>query len=408
VSRLVGRHSPLLAALALLFHPAVLGAQVLTELPSAGLQSDAAVTPPLPSPAPQPAAALAIAPGDDIAAEVGTRIAIRVQNPNSHDKLNDVGSNAEADVVLSGQVHPLLRWQAGFIGSYGDPAATTTTSAAILDLVAKAEFTDAFNLWLGRMPIPSDRASLSTVWAIAPWTLPGRYEDYAPTAPAVARPAAGPRQGDNDRGDGVTLWGQLGGGRFKYYLGAFGLDAPTTSPLYSARINLSLLNPEPGFRSASTYYGAKDVLAFGAGVQHQTSGSLPAAGSTATPVDFNELNADLLFEKNGGTAGVLDLEGEIAKLWGHNEAASYQFFALASYLVPIDIGIGRFQPLLRVQHAGKGSAADADDSTRIDAELGYLIDGHHARLVSVYQYTKVHGQTENAIVFGLQLLSHTK
>jgi hypothetical protein len=403
VDRIVGKLAPLFAALALVLFSDRLAAQVLTELPDAAPAGDVTATPPLPAPA--PAAALAAAAGEEITAQVGTRVAVRVQNPNARDKLNDVGSNAEADVVLFGQVHPFLKWQAGFIGSYGDPAAPTAHSAAILDLVAKVEFADAFNLWLGRMPIPSDRASLSTVWAIAPWALPGSYDDYAPVAPAVARPPAGPRQGDNDRGDGVTLWGQFGGGRFKYYLGAFGLDTPTTSPLYSARINLSLLNPEPGFRSASTYYGAKDVLAFGAGVQHQTGGSLPAVATAATS-DFNELNADLLFEKNGGTAGVLDLEGEIAKLWGDNETASYQFFALASYLVPIDIGFGRFQPLLRIQHAGKGSATDADDSTRVDAQLGYLIDGHHARLVSVYQYTKAHSQTENAVIFGLQLLSH--
>ncbi len=403
--RIVGRLAPLFAALVLVSFSARLRAQVVTELPDAAPAGDMAAAPPWPAPA--PAAALARAASQEITAQVGTRVAVRVQNPNARDQLNDVGSNAEADIVLSGQVHPFLRWQAGFIGSYGDPTAPASHSAAILDLVAKVELADAFNLWLGRMPIPSDRASLSTVWAIAPWTLPGRYDDYAPIPPAVARPPAGPRQGDNDRGDGVTLWGQIGGGRFKYYLGAFGLDTPTTSPLYSARINLSLLNPEPGLRSASTYYGAKDVLAFGAGAQHQTGGSLPSV-VTAAAGDFNELNADLLFEKNGGTAGVLDLEGEIAKLWGDNETASYQVFALASYLVPIDIGFGRFQPLLRVQHAGKGAAADTDDSTRIDAQLGYLIDGQHARLVSVYQYTKVHSQTENAVIFGLQLLSHTK
>jgi hypothetical protein len=405
VDRIVGKLAPLLAALALVLFPAHVRAQVLTELPDAAPTGD--VAPPPPLPAPSPAAALTTATGEEITAQVGTRVAVRLQNPSARDKLNDVGSNAEADVVFSGQVQPFLKWQAGFIGSYGAPAVSTANSAAILDLVAKVEFADAFNLWLGRMPIPSDRTSLSTVWAIAPWTLPGSYNDYAPALPAVARPPVGPRQGDNDRGDGVTLWGQFGGGRFKYYLGAFGLDTPTTSPLYSARINLSLLNPEPGFRSASTYYGAKDVLALGAGVQHQTGGSLPAV-ATAAASDFNELNADLLFEKNGGTAGVLDLEGEIAKLWGDNETASYQFFALASYLVPIDIGFGRFQPLLRIQHAGKGAAVDADDSTRVDAQLGYLIDGQHARLVSVYQFTKAHGQTENAVIFGLQLLSHGK
>jgi hypothetical protein len=363
------------------------------------------------------ASASPIAFGDTIAAQVGTRAALRVENPNagSRDKLNDTGAEGEADVAFWGRVHPYLAWQAGFIGYFGAPA--TANTAALLDLVAKLEIADALNLWVGRMPVPSDRSSLSTVWGIAPWTLPGRYDAFAPTVGTNARPAPGPRQFDNDRGDGATLWGQMGGGRFKYYLGAFGLDQPNTSPLYSGRLALSLLNPEPGFRTSSTYFGNKDVLAVGVGAQHQTQGSLAPAlptvpGAlvpTALPAgDFNELNADALFEKNGGAAGILDIEGAASKLWGKGELASTQFFALVSYLIPVEIGIGRLQPLVRIQHAGKGSAADAGDFTSADAQLGYVIDGFHARLVGVYQYAKVQGQTQNAILFGLQLLTHTR
>jgi hypothetical protein len=379
-------------------------------VPDAGLGADAQPTfsqsaAPLPTAAP-------LGTGDSISAQVGTRVALRVENPNagSRDKLNDVGAEGEADVVFWGQVHPYLRWQAGFVGSLGP--LEETTSAALLDLVAKLEFSDAFNVWIGRMPVPSDRASLSTVWAIAPWTLPGHYDAFAPTAAANARSTPGPRQWNNDRGDGATLWGQVRGGRLKYYLGLFGLDQPNTSPLYSGRLALSLLDPEPGFRSSSAYYGTKDVLSLGVGAQHQADGSLaPTAAPTATllPVsNFNELNVDLLFEKNGGMAGVLDLESAFAKLWGKGELASYQFFALASYLMPIEIGIGRFQPLLRIQHAGKGRAPDAGDFTSIDAQLGYIIDGFHARLLGVYQYAKVQGKTENALLLGLQLLTHAR
>jgi hypothetical protein len=348
--------------------------------------------------------------GEAIAAQVGTRVALRLENPNpgSRNKLNDVGAEGEAEVVFWGQVHPYLKWQAGFIGAFASPAATTTT-AALLDLVAKLELADAFNLWLGRMPIPSDRASLSTKWAIAPWTLPGRYDPFASIATADSRPTPGPRQGDAyDRGDGATLWGQFRGGRFKYYVGVFGLDQPNTSPLYSGRLALSLLNPEPGFRSSSAYFGTKDILAVGVGAQHQTGGSVAPPAAALPASDFNELNADLLFEKNGGMAGVLNLEGAFAKLWGKGELASYQFFALVSYLMPVDIGVGRFQPLVRVQHAGKGSAPDAGDFTSADAQLGYIIDGLHARLLGMYQYAKVQGNTENAILLGVQLLSHAR
>jgi len=359
---------------------------------------------------PTPPAATAAPTTDSfpVNAQVGTRLAIRVQNPNlgSRDKLDDVGSDGEADVVLWGQLHPFVKWQAGFVGSYG---LGTNTRADVLDLVAKVEIAEALNLWVGRMPMPADRSSLSTVWALPTWNAPGRYSAHPPVSPLdTTRPWPGPRYGDYGRGDGVTVWGQLRGGRLKYYAGVFDLDQPDQSPLYTARLNLSLINPEPGYRSSSGYYGNKNVLALGVGAQHKTSGSLPASGLRVLATDFNEVNTDLFFEMNGGAAGVVNVESSFAKVWADDELASYQVMGLASYLVPIDVGIGRFQPLLRCQFAGSGKAADATSFTGIDAQLGYIVDGYNARLLAVYQWAKLQGRRENAILFGLQLLSHAK
>lgn len=382
--------------------PASLLAQTPLDQPDAGPATDAGtVLPPAPAIAPQVATPASPSPLAELpVAQVGTRLAVRVQNPNSPDKFNDAGSNGEAEVVLLGRVHPFLKWQAGFLGTYGAPGATAT-SATVLDLVGKIELADAFNLWIGRMPIPSDRASLSTEWALGPWTMPGSYGYYG------ASTTTGPRQGDNDRGDGATLWGQLRGGRFKYYLGAFGLDQPgTSSPLYAARLSLALRDPEPGYRTSSSYYGGKNILSLAVGGQHQAQGSRSATTPPQAPRDYNELNADVLFEIGNGNAGVLDLEAAFAKMWGEYEPVSYQCFALASYLLPLDIGFGRFQPLVRVQHAGKSTVAG--DFTSVDAQLGYIVDGSNARLLTSYQYTKLPGQSQNAVLFGVQLLSHAK
>lgn len=386
--------------------PFSLQAQTLPDLPPTGMVAEPSLPPP-PAPPPPPSPA-PVSAKDALIAQVGTRVAMRIQNPRagSRDNLDELGSAGEADVVLTGKVHPFLNWQAGFVGWYGG---STTTSAAILDLVAKLDFADFLHLWLGRMPIPSDRASLSTVWGSATWTLPGRYDNYPPPASAVAQPTVGMRSGERERGDGATLWGEFQGGRYKYYLGVFGLDQPEgQSPLYSGRLCLSLLNPEPGFRTSSTYYGNKDILAFGFGLQHQQDGSLPPNVLTSATDDYTALVADLLFEKNGGTAGIVNVESSFTWMWGDNERAQYQLSAQLSYLLPVEIGIGRFQPLLRIQHAGDGSSSDRSDYSSIDAQLGYIIDGLNARLLGVYQYTKMQGQTENAIILGLQLLSRQK
>ena len=400
----------LASALVASLGPRPLRAQTLTDLPDPApsveaAQSAMSITAPPPAPVSPPAVT---SPGDTITAQVGTRAALRVQNPNvnARDKLNDLGLEGEADVVFWGQVHPFLKWQAGFVGAFGPP--TSAASAALLDLVVKLEFAESLHLWLGRMPMASDRASLSTVWAIAPWTMPGRYDAFAPTTGIAGRPTPGPRRGENQRGDGATLWGQFAGGMLKYYVGIFGLGHPETSPLYSARLVLSLLNPEPGFRTSSAYFGTRDVLALGVGAQHRAGDSRPPIGDSYPASDFNELGADVLFEKGSPTAGVLDLESSIVRMWGDNEVAKYQFVALVSYLMPVDVGYGRLQPLMRFQRAAHGEALDASDFTSIEAQLGYIIDGFHARLLAVYQYAKVKGQVLNSILLGVQLLSHAK
>lgn len=394
------------AALALGW-PSSARAQVVTDTPDAGPTSDArstaAARPPTATPAetPPPAAA------PPLAAAVGVRSLLVVQNPAARDELDDIGATGEAQVVLAGQVHRFLNWQAGFLGILGD---STDTHAALLDLVAKLEIADPLNLWLGRMPIPSDRTSLSTVWAMAPFTLPGRYASFSPIGKSDV-PEPGPRRGALARDDGVTLWGQLVGGRYKYYVGAFGLTQPTLAPLYSARLAVSLLNPEPGFYASSSHYGRMNVLALGVQAQHRAQGSRPALDTqdaSALPDDFDELGGDILFEIGNQSAGVLDLEAAFARLWGENESARYQYFVLASYLLPLEVGIGRFQPLFRLQHAEHGSAVLAADRTAVDAQLGYVIDGHRARVSAGYQYTRIGGQPENAFFIGVQLMSQER
>jgi len=376
-------------------------AQSSIEIPDAGVTADAASAPPPPAPAAAAADDVPIT-ASTVDAVIGVRSLVYAQNPATPDELDDVGATGEVNVLLSGQVHRFLKWQAGFIGVLGDPG---SPSAALLDLAAKLEIADSLHLWIGRMPVPSDRTSLSTVWALAPWTLPGRYDSFAPIPSASARPDVGPRRGPLGREDGVTLWGQLRGGRFKYYAGVFGLGEPSSSPLFSARLALSLLAPEPGYGTRSSYFGSQKVLGLGVGAQHRGEGSRGPEGSLALPDDFDEINGDILFETGNESAGVLDLEGAFARMWGSNERAKYQLVFLASYLLPLDVGIGRFQPLFRIQRAERGAAEDAATFTSIDAQLGYVIDGHNARVSTGYQYTRIDGQPRNAVLFGVQLLS---
>jgi hypothetical protein len=199
------------------------------------------------------------------------------------------------------------------------------------------------------------------------------------------------------------------GGLFKYYLSAFDLYSQTKKPLYSGRLNLSLINPEPGYYHSSTYYGAKDVLAIGVGAQYQKKGSVGAAPAptTAMPVaappptdDYSELNADVLFEKNLSGSGVVTLEGAIYKYWG-DYSLDYSYLVLASYLTPEKIGPGKIQPLVRVQQL-KPQSGDA--YTAFEGQIGYVIADYSARLALGYQHTKLQSQSGNAIYLGAQFM----
>jgi hypothetical protein len=272
----------------------------------------------------------------------------------------------------------------------GEVSGSITGSADILDLIGQFKFTDELNLWVGRMLVPSDRSNFSGAWFMAPWSYPGFYLPFS--APA------GPRQGPFGRNNGVTAWGEVGGGLFKYYAGAFDLFDQSQSPLVSTRVNLSLLSPEPGYYHSSAYYG-KDILAVGLSGQYKKDGSLGAAGTM--PDDYTGFSVDVLYEKDLGSQGVLDLEGAFYGFYGDNEPLDNHFYAMASYLIPTELGIGKLQPLVRFQGA---SPADGSDMWSIvDVQAGYIIAPYAARVALLYQRTDAADAVSNAVIVGVQL-----
>lgn len=332
---------------------------------------------------------------------VWMRLDNKIQNGRDSKKLDDLSNGAEVNLLLSGQVHQFVKWTANFVGTFGTYGNNNITgNASILDLIGQFEFHDAINVWFGRMLVPSDRANFAGPWFMAPWNYPGFYP-----APVLGGAPVGPRQGPSGRNDGVTAWGQFGGGVFKYYAGVFDLHDVGLTPLYTGRLNLSLLAPEPGFYHSATYYG-KDVLNIGVGAQYQKDGSVQALppdapdGTVAATAAYSEINADVLFEKTFG-GGVLDVEGAFHLFPGKYDPVKHHWFGLASYLLPFELGIGRLQPLVRLQMAKERAAGD--DWLLVDGQIGYVIDKYAARLALGYQHSSVGAVDGNAVFLGIQL-----
>jgi hypothetical protein len=241
-------------------------------------------------------------------------------------------------------------------------------SVQVLDAAAQFHFSDEINIWAGRFLPPSDRANLYGPYYSNQWAV---YNDGVQDGyPSVA----------TGRDNGVMYWGQFG--MLKASAGAF--DVPSTvgtsNKVYAARLQLDLWDPEKGYYLNGTYYGDKDLLAFG--VAGQDSDSNKA------------YSGDFLLEKKldatGG--GVVSVEAEYAKyenFGGYSPLAadSDGWYGLASYLFPQVIGIGKFQILAKFAHAkyelDTGVVPDDTQKTK-DIELNYVIKQFNARLSLYY------------------------
>jgi hypothetical protein len=325
-----------------------------------------------------------------------SRVDLRASSADGRD-LDDLSSTGEFELHLSGKLLPWVSFTTNFVATYGGGDGTITGDLGVMDGIIQLEPCDFFNVWLGRMLVPVDRSNFSGPYFMAPWYYPG----FGFADGQVGAPLEGP----NGRNDGVTVWGQFNGGMVKYYAGAFDLHDVDQKPLYSGRLSLSLLNPEPGYYGSSTYYG-KDLLGIGVGVQSKGLGSVqtdPTTGAITAADKYTEFNADVLFEKDLGGAGVLDIEGAVYLFGGDYRQTDSSWFALASYLLPGDIGPGKLQPLVRVQQAAP-HAEGADTSTLVDLQLGYIVNSYNTRFALGYQNGSAGDAKVQGLFFGAQIL----
>jgi hypothetical protein len=259
----------------------------------------------------------------------------------------------------------------------------------VLDAVARLEWSDQVNFWVGRMLPPSDRANLYGPYYANHWAVytDGVQDGY----PFVA----------TGRDNGALYWGQFG--RVKVAAGAYdGSSATGVSKLIGAgRVQLDLWDPEPGYYMNGTYYGDKNILAFGAAGQVQGSNKGQAFG-TAGQVQGNSkaqgsnkaYSGDFLLEKKLGGGSAFSIEAEFAKydgLGGYQAryATDKGGYVLASYLFPPMTGTKRRLEILgkfaKATFSNGLAANDPDyDQKTIEVNVNYLIRDFNARVMLFY------------------------
>jgi hypothetical protein len=253
----------------------------------------------------------------------------------------------------------------------------------VLDAAARFEFSDKFNVWVGRMLPPSDRANLYGPYYAHHWSVytDGVQDGY----PFVA----------TGRDNGAVYWGQFG--KVKVSGGAFdGASATGDATLIGAgRVQVDFWDPEPGYYLNGTFYGDKNILAIGAAGQFQ--GHAKTAAGVDTSGHKTAYNVDFLLEKKVGKGGAFSVEAEWArydKLGGYDPRylTDDGGYVLGAYLFPSLVGVGRFEVLgkfARARFRDGVAPLDLDyDQKTTELNLNYVIKQFNARVMIFYRDTR--------------------
>jgi len=305
-----------------------------------------------------------------------------IQTNYQHDDLigvtdSDTFTLNHARVYLSGTITDNVSYM------FNTDYSSTDDKLDVLDAVGEFSATPMFNVWFGRFLPPSDRDNYTGPFYANEWLVytDGIQDGY----PFVFQ----------GRDNGLLYWGDFKAGiaKIKVSAGAFDGGSATGDKdvLWAGRVQVDLWDPEGGYYLNSTYYGDKNLLAFGVASQDQS-------GKTATTADF-------LLEKKVMNGGAFTVESEYSRynaLGGYNAnyIQSEGAYGLASFLFPKVIGIGKFEVL------GKYAIAEFTDGLKIPDEthhfpsyrqnttevnIDYIIKQFDARVMGFYENLHFNG-----------------
>jgi hypothetical protein len=241
---------------------------------------------------------------------------------------------------------------------------------AVEDAIISFDFMDELHLWGGHLLVPVDRSNASGPFFMIPWNYPGFFAGVA-----------APQEGPLGRNNGAVVWGDIQGGKFSYFAGAFDNASVSQSPLFSGRFRIALLDPEPGFWGNGSYFGDKDLFTINVGAQFQKNGSTTAAGAK----DWTDINADVLYEKKLGGGSFVTGEAGYYHYGVNDGAISDMLYVLGAFATS-PIGVGNLQPHARFQWE-KVKGPSAPKPWNLDVGLAYLVKGPGLRALATFSHT---------------------
>lgn len=174
-----------------------------------------------------------------------------------------------------------------------DYASSDDDNFQLLDAVLRFKLNDAANLWIGKFKYNLTRENLEA--CEMPLTLDRSTLIRAPFV--------------TTRDKGVALWGNLFDDKFQYRFdvmnGNNSAASADSSLRYSARVHVSLLDPEKNYGYKGTYMGEKKVLTIGAAYQAEAD----VATVGGEDVDYSAWTVDAYAEYPIEDVGTFTLSG---------------------------------------------------------------------------------------------------
>ncbi|GAB4388914.1 MAG: selenite/tellurite reduction operon porin ExtI [Thermodesulfovibrionales bacterium] len=202
---------------------------------------------------------------------------------------------------------------------------------------------------------------------------------------------------------GVVLWGNLVDDKVQYKLAAMkgidSSDSPKSNLRYSARVHLSLLEPENLPLYFGTYLGRKKVLTVGAGYQVEPDAVYSDIGARSGASDYQawtyDIYAEYPTEAGTFTASAAYLETDFDEAYKGGDPDPFAvgidgekngWYVKAGYLLPKPVGPGQLQFFGRVEQWEFAQLQSVFDQ-EIDwwsIGLNYYLKGHDLRLTLEY------------------------
>ena len=302
-----------------------------------------------------------------------------------------------ARLYFAGQLHKYLKVEF----NTETQTANNGGEVRILDAIAKVEYNNYANLWVGRMLVPGERREMNGPFYSGIYQTFGAGTPFEPADYNLTIKNDGTSAGSYGRDDGATIWGAAFSDRLQYAFGFFrGLRGGANvndNIMYAQKVSYNFWEVEknPGYYTSGTYYGkGGDILTISGNNQYQNQG----AGVLGTPADFRGTGVDILMEKILPNKAVLTLEGDY-KNYGFNGAyneiarntkpGGFDMFAgqaydvSGMYMFPEKLGYGFVQPYLRYVNINPNGSTNRNS---YQTGINYVIDGHNAVVSLNYIY----------------------